>query len=61
LFFEFSLFTFDFISVHPALVAAVFYLLPNLLPFFSPGKRSVANNANFRRQFIFFDSAHGAL
>jgi len=38
-----------------AFVAAVFYLFPNLLPFFSPGKRPLAYGADFNGQVLLFD------
>jgi hypothetical protein len=33
--------------VHPAFIAAVFYVIPNLFPFLTPGKRSLAGGTNF--------------
>jgi hypothetical protein len=45
---------------HSAFITAIFYIFPYLLPFFSPGKRPVAYNANLLRQkffpYIFQDS-----
>jgi len=38
-----------------AIVAAIFYILPNLFPFFAPGKRALANQTDFFRKVLFFN------
>jgi hypothetical protein len=34
---------------HPALITTIFHFIPNLLPFFTPSKRPVANHTNLFR------------
>lgn len=42
----------------PAFFAAIFYFIPMLLPFFSPGKRASASSANLLREVLFFYIFH---
>ncbi len=43
-----------FLFIPPAPFAAVFYLAPDLLPFFSPGEGPAAGHAYLIRQVFFF-------
>jgi hypothetical protein len=39
--------------IHSAFIAAIFYFVPNLFPFFAPAKWTVAGNADLLRQQCF--------
>jgi hypothetical protein len=45
-------------SIHAALIATILDLIPNLFPFFSPGKWAQANKANLGGKMLFFDIFH---
>jgi len=44
-----------------AFVTAIFYFVPNLFPFFSPGEWPVAMHTNLGGQICFFYSFHGCV
>lgn len=44
--------------IFPAFIAAIFYLVPNFGPLFTPVKGPAANHADFVGQMFFFYSVH---
>lgn len=45
--------------MHPALVAAIFHLIPDAFPLLPPRERAAAGEAEFLREMLFFDALHG--
>ena len=44
--------------MHPALVAAIFHLIPNAFPLLAPRERAAAGEADFLRKMLLFNALH---